>query len=78
MFLPLAFITFQVLMLRRDLQSAAWNLIAAGFVVFAGLSAYFGLQVPPERLVGALIGYGLIALGFHLLHRDLDRVLRRR
>jgi hypothetical protein len=77
-FLPLVFITFQVVMLRRLLPSPAWTLLALGFLMFVAarsltLFSDAGVIVPAGM---ALVGYALIAVGFHVFRGDLLRVLR--
>lgn len=77
-FLPLVVITFQVIMLRRILNSRAWNLLVAGFVFFVVTRGSMFLMAPPAwgLLLATFTGYTLIIAGFHLLRRDLLRVLR--
>lgn len=75
---PLIIITVQAILLRRLLQSIAWTLITAGFVVFVAIrvASLFIRPFPTiPGLTGYLVGYGLIATGFWTLHRDLLRVL---
>lgn len=77
-FLPLTLITFQVLMLRRILRSGAWTLLTAGFSVFAIRGAVLLFAEPPMifLLAASLVGFSLIAGGFHVLNGDLLRVLQ--
>lgn len=76
-FLPLVFITYQVIMLRRILISRAWTKLMLGFITFLLLSAatLFWTIAPEVRLGVALVGYILIARGFHRLRNDLLAVL---
>lgn len=76
--IPLAAITWQVILLRRILRSLAWNLIASGFVVFVIVrtTSLFAHPFPTiPGLVAFLVGYGLVAMGFYVLYRDLMRLL---
>lgn len=76
--IPLLFITYQVVALRRYLMSPAWTLLMSGFLVFAvlALTLLAGFAYPILRLILSLVGYGLIAAGFHALRRDIIRVIR--
>lgn len=78
--IPLAIITFQVLMLRRILTSRAWTLLASGFLLFLVMrvTTLFVYPFPTiAGLVAFIVGYAIIVVGFHTLRDDLHRVIRR-
>lgn len=77
-FIPLAIITLQVVLLRRMLTSSAWTMLTLGFITFAGIRGVLVFANPPEMslIVASGIGYTLIAVGFYTLRKDLQRVLR--
>lgn len=71
---PLVFVTYQAVMLRRWLTSRAWTLLASGFVVFlivVGVALVLPRTPLVARLGMSLVGYSLIAVGFHALRNDL-------
>lgn len=78
-FIPLLFITYQVVLLRQILNSRAWTLLSTGFVVFVALSGVRFFWTPPTMLLlaGGLLGYAIIAGGFYTLRQDLLRIMRR-
>lgn len=80
LFIPLIYITWQVLYLSRILASRAWLLIFLGILAFALWVTYtiFFEPHPRMRIFATMIGYVLLGAGFHLLRGDLDRILKRR
>jgi uncharacterized membrane protein HdeD (DUF308 family) len=78
LFLPLLFIAYQVIMLRRILASRAWTLLALGFSLIAILRGVLLFYQPPHipTLVVTLVAFSAIASGFHVMHQDLQRVMR--
>lgn len=78
--IPLAIITFQVITLRRILNSRAWTLLATGFLLFLTMrvATLFVYPFPTiAGLVAFVVGYAIIVVGFHTLRDDLYRVIRR-
>jgi divalent metal cation (Fe/Co/Zn/Cd) transporter len=75
-YLPLAFIAFQVVMLRRMLPSRAWTRLATGFVtvaLYVGAAMLFDLP-SLAFFFARLLAFVFIALGFHTLRDDLQRL----
>lgn len=76
---PLAVITGQILLLRRLLDSPAWNLLSMGFVISLTVRA-LSIVVQPftiPALIALLVAYTLIGAGFYVLRSNLLRILRR-
>lgn len=76
-YLPLAYIAYQMVMLRRRLVSPAWTRLSTGFVLVAILRALslFMEDVPTiPYLCGLVVCYSFIAWGIGTLRSDVDRL----
>lgn len=79
-FLPLLYITWQVLQLRKILRSPAWSYLALGFVIFTvirGVIVFWPMAPVLGLLIAAIVGYLVIAYALHRLRGDLLAALGR-
>lgn len=76
LFLPLLFVTYQVIMLRRVLRSRAWTLIMLAFLA-AVVGAALNLLSPltsVRRVMISLLVYTFLGWGLMTLRKDLTRL----